>query len=552
MALKNPWIKYVDRPYRSIKDNILTRFQNQVPEITDHSESNTWVKGIGIWAGLSEHLGYYVDNAARETFLETQRRFESAAKLANQFDYRVKGRLPAFVELTFTSNVITTTIINIPAGTKVSTDKGITFETLENVSINVGENSVKVDAKQWIIVLNAVVGTSDGSILQKFPLEVETVDKEMLVTVGGTESFIFVDSFAFTMPTDQVFRPALNVDNILEIQFGDGVQGAIPGGGDDIVCTYYVTEGFNGNVGGSTIVNIDSSLTLPSGIELVVTNENPAAGGKDSEGLSDIQKNIPLTIRTKDRAVTFDDFIDTANRAPGVLASGVNYDCGKFVDVYIVPEGGGFPSQALIESTELWFDDRTPILLKVRVSGAGTLSIEITANVTANSNFLNSAIKSDIENNLLAFFEPINQEVNGRVVIGDIYQVIENTTGVKNSAITFFNPIPFALPSTTTANTLSWTRTVKQASVSTVKWEIKFIAVDEFEVKREGTFLGTFDVDLLLMFSEIDFTIIGNYDVNDIYTFVTYPYNQNIIQLDEASIPATEISVLNINVTGGI
>ena len=129
-----------------------------------------------------------------------------------------KGRLPAFVELTFTSNVITTTIINIPAGTKVSTDKGITFETLENVSINVGENSVKVDAKQWIIVLNAVVGTSDGSILQKFPLEVETVDKEMLVTVGGTESFIFVDSFAFTMPTDQVFRPALNVDNILEIR----------------------------------------------------------------------------------------------------------------------------------------------------------------------------------------------------------------------------------------------------------------------------------------------------------------------------------------------
>lgn len=68
MPLENPWIGYTDRTFQQIKDNVLTKFQNLVPEITDHTESNTWVKGISIWAGVTEMLGYYIDNRARGFF----------------------------------------------------------------------------------------------------------------------------------------------------------------------------------------------------------------------------------------------------------------------------------------------------------------------------------------------------------------------------------------------------------------------------------------------------------------------------------------------------
>lgn len=552
MALENPWVKYITRSFRQIKDNVLTNLQNLVPEMTDFSENNLYVKLVSVWAGIEEHIGYYVDNAARETFLDTQRKLESGIRMANQFDYRVKGRLPAFATVTFTSSVITTSVINIPAGTKISTNEGIVFETIENVSINVGEQSVDVDAKQWVAVVNSVIGTSDGSPLQKYPLVESAVDKDIVIVVGGTTNFLFVDTFAFSIPDDNVFRPSLNIDNVLEIQFGDGVQGAIPTGSDDIVATYYTSEGEGGNVGGNTIVNIDSSLTLPSGIELTVNNLNPASGGKNSEGLTDIKKNIPLTIRTKDRAVTEQDFIDIANLAPGVESAGVSYDCGNIVDIYIVPEGGGFPSESLIQSTEDFFNERTPILLGVDVSGAGTLFIEITSNVTALPNYLNSDVKNRVEQNILEFFEPINQQVNGKVIIGDVFEIIENTEGVKNSTINFFNPLPFALPVSPTTSVLNWNRVPLEGSTGIVKWEIKFVTVDEFELKRNGSFVGKYPVDTELNFTEIRFTVIGTYLVNDTFTFVTYPYNVQVIELDEASIPATDLSVLSINVTGGV
>lgn len=42
--------------------------QTKVPEITDHTESNLFVKIISIWAALVELLHYYIDNAEGSYF----------------------------------------------------------------------------------------------------------------------------------------------------------------------------------------------------------------------------------------------------------------------------------------------------------------------------------------------------------------------------------------------------------------------------------------------------------------------------------------------------
>ncbi len=39
MPLQNPWVGYFDRTYEQIRDAVLTLFQSQVPEITDHTET---------------------------------------------------------------------------------------------------------------------------------------------------------------------------------------------------------------------------------------------------------------------------------------------------------------------------------------------------------------------------------------------------------------------------------------------------------------------------------------------------------------------------------
>ncbi len=77
MALDNPWVGYITRSYQQIKDSLLSRMVTNNPEITDHSESNILVIIIGMFAGIAEMLGYYIDNMAREAFIATARKFTS-------------------------------------------------------------------------------------------------------------------------------------------------------------------------------------------------------------------------------------------------------------------------------------------------------------------------------------------------------------------------------------------------------------------------------------------------------------------------------------------
>jgi len=56
--LTQSWVKYIDRSYQQIKQNTITNMQAKVPEITDHTEGNIFVKMISIWSGISEMLGY--------------------------------------------------------------------------------------------------------------------------------------------------------------------------------------------------------------------------------------------------------------------------------------------------------------------------------------------------------------------------------------------------------------------------------------------------------------------------------------------------------------
>ena len=80
MALKNQWVGYISRSYLQIKNSVLQRLSEIVPEVTDHSESNILVIIIGIFSGIAEMLNYYIDNMARESFITTARRYSSVVK----------------------------------------------------------------------------------------------------------------------------------------------------------------------------------------------------------------------------------------------------------------------------------------------------------------------------------------------------------------------------------------------------------------------------------------------------------------------------------------
>jgi len=551
MRILNPWVGYVTRSFEQIKDNVLNRFQNLVPEITDHTESNPWVKGISIWSGMVEMIGYYLDNKARETFLPTARKFSSGVKIARLFGYRVKGTVSAFVDLTFTINQVASSDIIIPINTLCVTREGVEFRTLQNAIIPSGQTFVQVSARQWTPVISENIGTSNGSVNQSYDLVENVVDGATSVLVG-LNSYQPVDTFAYSVPSDPHFLAGLNENSVMTIEFSDGVAGEIPAAGSDIFATYYTSLGSSGNVGATTIDEISSSITLPVGVDISVNNILGANGGADSENLEDLRKNIPRSLRTKDRAVTDQDFIDIAELVPGVAKAGQEYDCGEFVDVFIAPEGGGFPSNQLVQDVEDYFEDRRIITVKVRVQGAGEINIRIDAVINALPNYTNSDVSQRVTDNLLDFLRSENQEVRGTVFLSDIYEVIERTEGVSNSEISIFSPTPFARPVSGTTNILNWSPILKTGSVETVNWSIRFVSNSTFELSRNGQFLSTFQTNVDVVLPEIDFIINADGNNNDRYDFITYEFNGRRIVLDEPSIPVSDLANINLNVTGGI
>jgi hypothetical protein len=553
MIIKNPWVGVLDRTYDQYKDNILTKFQAYVPEVTDHTDTNPWVKGISIWSGLMEVLHYYLDNDAREVYLSVAQEFSSAVKIAKMFDYRVKGSVPSSVTLRFSSSIPASGPIIIPVGTQVKTANGEIFTTTILGTILTGQSFVDISAKQWEAVTNVSLGNSTGLADQEMVLEEQVVDNSITFIVNVT-SYSAQETFAFSFPNSEHFLAGLNENTEMVIRTGDGINGKIPPAGQPMTASYYITQGSLGNVGAGKIIQFISSISVPGSEVISVNNLLAATGGADYEDLNKLKKRIPLSIRTKYRAVTDQDFIDVTELYAGVEKAGVFFDCDvdKYVHVYLVPEGGGPASNVLIGDVTTYLNARKIITTLISVESAGVVPFILVINATALPGYSNALAKSNIEDALVELGSSENQTIRGKFVIGDIYQAIEESDGVLNSIVTLMVLIPYARNLTTLTNNLNWTREILPASAATTRWLIRFITNSNFELFREDDFIGSFAVDTLITQTEVKFTVIGNHAAGDNYQFYTYAYNSPSVTLEEPSIPTIELVNLTVNVTGGV
>lgn len=549
MPLDNKFIGYVDRTYEQIKSNILLKFGNNVPEITDHSDSNPWVKAINIFAGIAEMLNYYLDVNARESFLLTAKQFRSAIKIAKFFDYRTSGALASSVDVKFYVDNATTQDIIIPEGTQVSTKEGVKFLTVSDVQIDIGSTEISVSAKQHTQVLSKTLGTSNGSSSQSYILD-DDVENESATIRVDTDIYAQIDTFAEATSDSEIYISELNSDKQMIVEFGDDINGKIPPTSLVITADYYVTEGADGNVSSESITIIDSTITVPSGFTLKVNNIEGSSGGVDVDSLTTLKKKIPLFNRTKNRAVTEQDFIDITELSPGVEKGGLVYNCGKLVEIFIVPSGGGIASTQLISDTYDFVFEKKIITTNIEIKSAGQIIIQFGINIFALPNSQNDELEQLVKDNISEFLSSDNQTIKGKVQINDIIAVVENTTGVDYSEFTVMKPIPYARPLNNT-DLLDWDREIQDSSSTTKQWLIRFVSTTQFELSQDGSFLGTFNVDTQNMFSDIVFTINGNYTAGNQYEFYTYKAFGSLV-LSEPSVPAADQTEMSINVTGGI
>lgn len=179
-----------------------------------------------------------------------------------------------------------------------------------------------VTATQAETIDNEILGGSDGRPDQLVRLANTPVlhgTLQLLVDEGsGLVPWQEVADFLASGPDDTHYLLNRTTG---EIRFGDGRRGHIPVANPTrraniIAETYRFGGGLRGNVRPLQIGSLRGAL--PGVDSALIGNLFPASGGGDEESLEDARERVPQTLKSRDRAVTLEDYELHAKASGGI------------------------------------------------------------------------------------------------------------------------------------------------------------------------------------------------------------------------------------------
>lgn len=338
---------YTNRDYASIREDLLSRASETIPEWTSREATDFGMVFVDLWAYLGDTLHYYLDRVAQESFLETATQRSSVLALASLLDYRAEG----------VNNATTSVFINpadsictdenpvlIPRYTRMigksSYDNSdVVFLTSTPIAINVSGTTVPgyvtYSKSAGNILLRLIEGevytesysSTNGSNQQIILNQPNVVNKSITVTVnegtnGSSVSYSQIPRLIDATSTDLVYSTRLTSDDYTILTFGNNANGKVPTTNSVITVTYRTSRGAEGNVSANTITYFES-LNPSEGADydgiVVIPNANKALGGTDPESIEILRKNITASFRSQDRAVSLTDYEDLSLRVSGVV-----------------------------------------------------------------------------------------------------------------------------------------------------------------------------------------------------------------------------------------
>ena len=540
MILTQTWVGYLDRSYEQIKKSCLARLGVTNPEITDYSESNILIIIISMIAGIAEMLNLYIDNMARECFIGVARKYDSVVRTANLMDYQPKARSRASVVITFTLNTSAGVDITIPALTVVSNGNGAFFRTLSDIIIPAGILTIKGNAAQYTPVSSFTLASSNGYPNQSYLLSANIVHKSISMLIDG-DIWTEYTSFGLMTPTTKGFLVIVREDHNAYLTFGDGLNnGAIPGLGLDIDISYQDCLGKSGNLPPNTIKVLDSILTLPTGITLLVNNEDYATGGDNFEGIEEVRNRAPRYLRTLERAVTPQDYTDLAILVPGVKDAITRFCCGKYVDLYIIPTGRGTANQILLDAVEEYMNKRKMITTFVHYYASGISKIWVQGLI-----YLKPLVKRidgqlQVADALDKVYGYDAAKLNRKIVISEIIATIENLSLVDRFELAAVKILPFArrIEDTTTILGITFLTLPMGSNYNkyTIVWN-----TDHFDIYLNDAFVISKNPAQTYIDDTTSFTLLAGSYVNgdkwELTAFASYPaiFPSSLIEINDLS-----------------
>lgn len=452
MGITNKWLNPYQRSYQQIKAKLVESLMGlKDPQgqklITDYSEGNILIIILSLFAAIAEVLHYYVDNMARETFLSTARRYDSVVKHGALVDYHARAAIAATVDVILSRSITGNSIgakLTIPQGTLFTDSNGNSWLSARDVTWYSNVTTCKVPIIQHekytaSALNNMIIPTGDRVILNlgTLPNGKYYEQGSMSLQIGG-ETWVLVDTFAKSKPTDKHFMVSVDESLSPYIMFGDGTFGKKPAAGAKITnVVFYLTNGAQGNVKSNTITSVPSVISS-SITDATVSNAYDAGGGSNYENFTMLKEHIPLSVKTLGVAITKEDFESLAMLVDGVNKAKADYECGRKLTVYISPDGGAVASSELISRVYNLLSQRAPMTTWLKVKSAGKVQIILEMDVTGKKSYKTAEIQTQILTALYNAYSPEQAQIGGSVRVSDIYALIDNLSTVDYLHLTKF------------------------------------------------------------------------------------------------------------------
>lgn len=306
-----------------------------------------------------------------------------------------------------------------------------------------------------------VLGLSEGVPGQAFTLQEGPVVDDgapFVVEVGngsGWDEWTEVDSFA---DSDELSHHVMVDRARATVMFPPAVRepdgslrryGATPPKGAPLrVPRYRVGGGVAGNVGAGSLSVLRSTVPFVSG----AVNRSAAHDGTDGETIEEAKVRGPIALRTRDRAVTLQDYEQLAKRAaPGIARTHAIAETGENLGVRLLV----VPTAAVDELGRIAVDDLAPgaeLLAAIaddleprRLAGT-RLAIEppeyrgvtVVADLVAHPRVAVDRLRADALAALYRHFDPIHGGASGEgwpfgrpVLAGEVYSVLQALPGTE-------------------------------------------------------------------------------------------------------------------------
>ncbi len=329
-----------------------------------------------------------------------------------------------------------------------------------------------VEARNVITLRGEVLGSSDATPLQAFSFAQSPLLEGEIIEVREREP---PSGAALEDLGDDALRPASEeegggfwvrwkaVDSFFEsgpnsrhytrdfmagkISFGDGRRGFIPqeGRNNIVARRYQVGGGAKGNVNGGMLTSLTSAISYIDS----VTNYLPAGGGADAETVEEAKERAPHQIKSRDRAVTAEDFEQMALRATTSIARAKCLPDAMHqgqVTIVLVPKADErkvdltkklVPSSEILRFVKKYLDERRLVgtILSVVKPRYQEFSLKVT--LLRRTVGTSDRLRRDIEERLRRFLHPIKGGRDGKgwpfgrpVLKSDLVHLVEEVPGV--------------------------------------------------------------------------------------------------------------------------